>query len=127
MLRTVKMNSGLWASRLDLLAQVADVHVDRARVAKLRVAPDELQQDLPRVHAAGVRDERLEQLELDVGEVDPLAAHVDVALGQVDVEAVDLETSFVAGASGLAAMSARRSWARTRLRNSRRLKRSLVM
>src|SRR5204863_289482 len=39
--------------RLDLLAQVTDVHVHRARLAVGRVAPHRLEQRLARVHAAG--------------------------------------------------------------------------
>src|SRR4051794_31357082 len=52
---------------LDLLAQVADVDVDRARVAVRAVAPDASEQHVARPDAARVRRERGEDLELDVG------------------------------------------------------------
>src|SRR6201989_1435361 len=51
---------------LELLAQVADVDVDRARVAVGAVAPDAREQHVARPHAAGAGGEREQDLELDV-------------------------------------------------------------
>ena len=67
------------------------MHIDGARIAVVRVAPDELQQELATVYATRMGDERLEDLELDVRQVDSAVAHGDVALRQVDLEAVDLD------------------------------------
>ena len=60
---------------LELLAQVADVHVDRARVAVGGVAPDALEQHRAAEHPARGARQRGEDLELDVGEPHALAAH----------------------------------------------------
>src|SRR5689334_24961513 len=57
---------------LELLAQVADVDVDGARVAVLGVAPDVLEQRLAAEHAARRARQRREDLELDVGDADLL-------------------------------------------------------
>src|ERR1700730_18783887 len=51
---------------LELLAQVAHVDVDRARVAKVRAAPQCLEQHPPAVDAPGMRHQRPQDLELDV-------------------------------------------------------------
>src|ERR1700710_665497 len=65
---------------LELLAQMADVDVDRARVAVGGVAPDPRQQHLAGVDAARVAGERGEDLELDERRLDRLAAHAHRAL-----------------------------------------------
>ena len=64
---------GLLGVALELLAQVADVDVDGARVAVLGVAPDVLEQGLAAEHPAGRAGEGAEDLELDVGDADLLA------------------------------------------------------
>src|SRR4051794_7556662 len=75
---------GLLRVLLDLLAQVADVNVDRARIAVGGVAPQALEQHRAAEHAArGARQDR-EDLELDIGELDLGAAHLDLALAEVD-------------------------------------------
>ena len=56
---------GLARVALDLLPQVADVDVDRARLAVVRAAPDALEQLAPAEHDARVGGERAQQLELD--------------------------------------------------------------
>src|ERR671919_2345111 len=61
---------------LELLAQVADVDVDRPRIAELRVAPDPPEQRLAGEHAARRRRPRGQDLELDVRELHGRAAHV---------------------------------------------------
>src|SRR5205085_12067621 len=71
---------------LELLAQVANVHVDGPRIAVRRVAPQPLEQHRPAVHASGAARERGEDLELDVGQPDRFAADLDRALGEVDLE-----------------------------------------
>ncbi len=65
--------------------------VDRARVAEGRVAPDAGQQHLAGEHAAGVAGQRAEDLELDVGRLDVLAAHAHGPLGEVDAQLAHLE------------------------------------
>src|SRR5205807_2791040 len=53
----------------ELLTQMADVDVDRPRFPVGVVAPQSLQERLAAEDAAGLRDERPQQLELDVGEL----------------------------------------------------------
>src|SRR4051794_4981567 len=69
---------------LELLAQVADVDVDRARLAVVRASPEPLEQHLPRVHPARVRGEYPQELELDVRELDGAALDLDDAAREVD-------------------------------------------
>src|SRR4051794_27330029 len=59
--------------RLDLLPQVADVHVDGARVAVGGIAPDAREQHVAGEDAPGGARQRGEDLELDVGGGDDLA------------------------------------------------------
>src|SRR5207253_1576860 len=63
---------GLW---FELLAQVADVDVDRARVPICAVAPDRPEQLLAVEQPAGIGHQRVEQLEL--GERESHGAAVD--------------------------------------------------
>ena len=100
------------------------MHVDRALVAERRVAPDAVQQHVARVDAARVARQHGEDLELHIGELHRLAAQLDGALGEVDAQVAALERLLVA--VELALISARRSAARTRLRNSR-IEKGLVM
>ena len=58
---------GVLRVALELLAQVADVHVDRARVAVGAVAPDAREQHVARQHAARAGGQREQDLELDEG------------------------------------------------------------
>src|SRR3954454_13905293 len=80
---------------LELLAQVADVDVDRPRVAVRAVAPDAGEEHVARPHPARVRRERGEDLELDVGRLDLLGAHAHAALGEVDAQLVDADRLLV--------------------------------
>src|SRR5918994_1679842 len=64
---------GLLGVALDLLAQVADVDVDRARVAVGGVAPDPREQHVAREDPAGAAGQRVGDLELDEGRGDALA------------------------------------------------------
>src|SRR5918997_6110000 len=75
---------------LDLFAQVADVHVDRALVAEL-VAPHPREQGAAREHPARVGGECYQELELRIRQVHVLAADGDPAAGQVDLQAVVVE------------------------------------
>src|SRR3712207_5006043 len=78
---------GVAGVALDLLAQVADMYVNRSLVAKL-VAPHPAQERAPREHPAGARGERNQQLELSVGEVYLFAPHGYPAAGEVDSQPV---------------------------------------
>ena len=114
----MRISSGLARLALDLLAQVADVDVDRAWLAVVG-APAEALEELPAGEDdAGVRGEQREQLELDERQLDGLAAHLDRAPRQVDARRRRGRSSPRAGRRD-AAFAARRSSARTRLRNSR--------
>ena len=57
------MNAGWPGSVLDLAAQPMDVDVDRARLARVVVAPDLLEQLVAGEDLAGVSDQEREQLE----------------------------------------------------------------
>src|SRR5207237_2543285 len=59
--------------RLDLAAQVSDVHVDHPRFDRILVTPDRVQDLLPAQHLAGVAGEEGQQIELGVGQLDLLA------------------------------------------------------
>src|SRR6516225_413222 len=69
---------------LDLLAQLRDVHVDRARQRRLVVLPDLIQQAVPRNHLAAMRDEVLEQPELPSRHRDGLPPFPE--LGRLEVD-----------------------------------------
>src|SRR3954454_18979661 len=71
---------------LDLLAEVADVDVDRARVAVGGIAPDAGQQHVAGEHAARRAGERGEDLELDVGGRHRIPIARDRALARVDAQ-----------------------------------------
>src|SRR4051812_44231928 len=77
---------GLLRIALELLAQVADVDVDRPRVAVRRVAPDAGEQHVAREDPTRAAGECHEDLELDVGDRDLPAAHGHGALAGVDAE-----------------------------------------
>src|SRR5205823_988181 len=55
---------------LELLPQMAHVHVDRARIAVVGAAPERLEQRLATEDAARVAGQRAQQLELDVRQLD---------------------------------------------------------
>ena len=97
------------------------MHVDGARVAVLRVAPDVLEQGLAGEHPAGGAGEGAEDLELDVGDADlPRRPRVDLAAAiEVDLRghALDRDSSFRRG--WVPIIRERRRAALTRLRNSR--------
>ena len=67
-----------------LLAQPADVHVDRARAAGVLVAPDVAEQQIARQHAAAMLHQVLQQQELLGREPDFLAVERDLMAIGVD-------------------------------------------
>src|SRR5512145_2572619 len=68
---------GIARVALDLLAQVADVDVDRARLPVVGAAPQALQQLAPGEHDARARREHHQHLELDERQLHWLAASLD--------------------------------------------------
>ena len=109
---------GLARVPLDLLAQVADVDVDRARLAVVGAAAEPLEQLPARKHAARRGCEHPQELELDERELHLAAAHLDGAPGDVDPHLARLDQLVASRSPGRGAAARRRS-ARTRLRNSR--------
>src|SRR3954451_1260937 len=77
--------------RLELLAQVADVDVDGARVAIGRVAPHAREEHGAREHAARARGERAQDLELHERGRHGRAMQGHRALGGVDAQVAHLE------------------------------------
>jgi hypothetical protein len=78
--------SGSPRASADLLPQVADVHVYRARIAVLGVPPDPLEQHLARLNASGIGRERGEDLELNVGEANTTVLDHHTPAVEVDLE-----------------------------------------
>ena len=104
---------------LELLAQMADVDVDRARIAVVGALPERLEQHPPAEDPARVRRERAQQLELDVRELHRLAAHLDDRGGARRSRGRRARSAPRRLAPGAWGARARRSSARTRERNSR--------
>src|SRR6185503_7548282 len=69
---------------LDLLAEMPDVDVDRARLAVVGAPANALEELPPAEHHARLGGEQREQLELDERERDGLTPHLDGASRQVD-------------------------------------------
>ncbi len=63
--------------------QAADVHIHRARIALIVIAPHEVKQRLAAVHLAGVLHQKQDQVKLLHRELDLLAALHRAALGLV--------------------------------------------
>src|SRR5947207_14601526 len=96
------LSGGLLARRRDLVAhsphrhdrrgvpqlpaQLADVNVDGACIAGEGVAPDALEQLVPRQHEATVIEQLPEQVELLRRELDLLLADADLAAAGVDAQ-----------------------------------------
>ena len=89
--RTVRISSGRSGVGFELLAQVADVHVDAARVAERAVAPDRPHQLLAVEQAAGRGHQRGDHLELAEREADGLAVLAQLARAAVERERAGLE------------------------------------
>src|SRR4051794_30479482 len=73
-------------SPLELLAEMADVDVHGPRISVGGVAPDLLEQHLARLHPPRRSRQRGEDLELDVGELGPLAPDRHHAPLEVDLQ-----------------------------------------
>src|ERR1700722_5277366 len=86
---------GVLGVELDLLAQVADVDVDRALVAVGRVAPDPRQQHVAGEHPARRARQCRQQLELDVGQLDVVAADPHGPFREVDSHLADLKRTLI--------------------------------
>src|SRR5215216_4927122 len=71
---------------LQLLAEVTNVDVDGAGIPVGRVAPDLLQQHLARLHPPGRAREGGQDLELDIGQLHPLAPGRHHAPLEVDLQ-----------------------------------------
>ena len=89
--RTVRISCGLLGHRLELLAQMADVDVDGARVAVGAVAPDRAQQVVAAVDALAIAHQRVQQLELRERQRDRPAVTLDLARPGVERERPDAE------------------------------------
>src|SRR3954454_21951797 len=70
----------------ELPAKLADVHVDRARIACERVAPDPLEQLIAGEHKPAVVEQLPQQVELLGGELHLLAVDGDLAPARVDLD-----------------------------------------
>src|SRR5204862_7554601 len=71
---------------LELLAEVAHVDVDRARLPIGGIAPERPEQHLAAEDAAGARDEGAQELEFDVGELHRLAGDLDRPARWIDAK-----------------------------------------
>ena len=79
------------AAGLGLLAQVADVHVERVRAVAEVVAPDAVEDHRPRQHLPRVAQEQLEQRELGPRQDELLAATGHLAGTGVQLEVGEAE------------------------------------
>src|SRR5687767_14467706 len=71
---------------LDLGPQAADVRVDAAEVDRLVLAPDQAQDVLAGEDLAGALRQAVEEVELEPGERDLLAADVDLVARRLQAE-----------------------------------------
>ena len=74
---------------LDLLPQLRDEVVDRARGRRFLVAPDLVEDLLARHDLSGVRDEVAEQIEFARRELDALAGAVRLVGAEIDLDVAD--------------------------------------
>ena len=75
----------------ELAAQLGDVHVDRARAARVGHAPDPVEQLVPRDDDPGILEQVREQVELAAGELDGLARDGDLARLPVEHDVAELQ------------------------------------
>src|SRR6266511_981814 len=73
----------------ELAAQVGDVHLDQVVVADPLGPPHPLEQPLAAPHQPRVLGERVEQVELQAGQLDRLAGEADLPGGRVDQEVAE--------------------------------------
>ena len=85
------MRPGFAGSGSILRPQPLDVHVERLGVAEVVRAPDAVDEHVAGEHAARVRHEQLEQLELLERQRDRVAAHVHLVARRVEADVADLE------------------------------------
>src|SRR5579863_282861 len=83
------------AVRLELLAQVADVHAQRVAGDADVVAPDAVVDQLDAQHAARVEHEQLEQLVLGAGQLDRAPVHARGVGVSVELERAELQRAAV--------------------------------
>ena len=76
---------------VDLLAQPADEHVDRAVAVTLTAPPQALQQLVARYDAALLERKRIEQSELGRRQLGARSVHERLYLIRVDAELLDLD------------------------------------
>ena len=75
---------------------MANVDVDRPRLAVVGAAVQLVQERLPCVDAAGVGGQKAQQLELEGRELDRVPVQLDRVLGNVDDELARLDQLFLA-------------------------------
>src|SRR5438093_9188975 len=75
--------------RFDLLPELRDEIVDRARRRRLFVAPHLIEDLLARDDLAGVRDKVTEEIELAGGEIDPPPGAVGLMGAEIDLDVAD--------------------------------------
>ena len=64
---------------LNLLAQTANMNIDRTYIARILVSPDNIQKILAAVHLIGIEYKQLENIEFLGCEIDLLVVDVDPA------------------------------------------------
>src|SRR5260370_12654379 len=77
--------------RVDVAAEVADVHVDHPRLDGIFVPPDRVQDLLSAEDLARVAGQEREQIEFGMGQLDLLTRPVDAAFVDVDDEVAKLD------------------------------------
>ena len=96
----VGANEGFGVRRLDLAAQVGDVRAQALRVPDVPRAPDLLHQHVLGEQPPAMTQQEAQELELDGCEVDVLAVATHRARGEVDDQAIELDTRLVVGSLG---------------------------
>src|SRR6476469_969969 len=86
--------------RLDLRPQPLDRDVDQARVAKIVVAPDPVEENVAGQDLAGMADELEQEVELGAGERDLRAVAEHTAAGDVDRQRAEPQGGDVLAAAG---------------------------
>src|SRR4051794_3730097 len=108
--------------RLDLLPQMADVHVDGPRIAVRGVAPHAREQHVAREHPSRRARERGQDLELHVGRLHDVAVARHGALARVDAQTAHVHRALVVGVRARHPRAAeRRLHARAELAHRERL------
>ena len=82
---------GLGGIALDLLAQAADMHVDRTDITRVVLAPDHLQKLGAAVDLTRMGGQKLQQLEFLAGQIDLSAGQCHAAVVQIHVQVAHLD------------------------------------